>query len=166
MVASTQLLTLVQVLIVIPGGALHVILSGDKVELVLEAGIGELGAAFEVGVPSGDDAAAGSTLKVGVLAVVVSMLCTEAPPTGLPQWTLFVAVVRLLLVALEAVWEGQQAPSSFAQHSVAHNHGIGVRHVIRRPLGGVDGRDRHGGGSGRSLLVEVRDEVGVNGCMC
>ena len=160
-----QLLTLVQVRIVVPGSALHVVLGGDEVELVLKAGIRELRAALEVGVPGGDDAAASGALEVGVFAVVVSMLRTEAPPTCLPQGTFFTAVVGLLLVALEAVWEGWQAPSSFAQHSAAHNRGIGVRLVVGWSLGGVDGRDRHGRRSGRSLLVEVGGKAGADSCM-
>ena len=162
-----QLLTvLVKVFFIIPSSALHVILGGDEVNLVLEAGIRELGAVFEVGMPGGNNATAGGALEVGVFAVVMSMLRTEAPPTGLPQQALFTTVVGLLLVALEAVGEGWQALSSFAQHSAAHDHGIGVRHIVRRFLGGMDGRDRHGGRSGRSLLVEVRDEAGADGCMC
>ena len=161
-----QLLTiLVKVQVVVPSSALHVVLGGDEVKLVLEARIGEFGAAFEVGMPGGDDAAASGALEVGVFTIVVSMLRTEAPPTCLPQGTFFVAVVRLLLVALEAIWEGWQAPSSFAQHSVAHNRGISVRHVIGWSLGGVDGRDRHGRRSSGSLLVEVRGEASANGCV-
>ena len=134
---------MVQVRVIVPSRALHVVLGGDEVKLILEAGIGELGAAFEVGVPGGDDAAAGGASEVGILAVIVSMLRTEAPPTCLPQGIFFVAVVGLLLIALEAIWEGWQPPSSFAQHGAAHNRGISVRRVVGRPLGGMDGRDRH-----------------------
>ena len=121
---------------------------------------------LEVGVPGGDDAAASGALEVGVFTVIVSMLCAEAPPTCLPQGTFFAAVVGLLLVALEAVWEGWQAPSSFAQHSAAHDRGISVRRIVWGSLGSMNGRNGHGGRSGRSLLVEVRGKAGANSCMC
>jgi len=53
-----------------------------------------------------DEAAVNCTGIVGGGTLVVSMLGTEAPATGLPQGTLLDPVTRCILIAPKAIWKG------------------------------------------------------------
>jgi len=71
----------------------------------------------EVGVPEIDKAAISGARKIRGGAIVMSMLGTEAPATGLPKGAFFNNVTRSVVVALEAIWEGEvSSPSSLAKY--------------------------------------------------
>ena len=90
------------------------VLRHRKVEGVSKWGRGDLWAdgVSVMRMPSGDDATTLCALIVGIFAVVVGVLGTEAPPAGLPERTLFMRMVGVIFVALKTIWEGWLASLS------------------------------------------------------
>ena len=88
-----------------------------------------------------DEAAVGAARVVGRGTLIMGMLGTEAPPTGLPQGAFFDCMPWLISAAPEAVQElGFGSMSSLAQNRVALQVVLS-RFYIGWSLSGEDVRD-------------------------
>ena len=117
-----------------------------------------------MGVPGGDNAAGGGTGKVGFGAVVMGVLGVKAPAAGLPEGAFRLAMVWLVLVALETVGEAGFTSASLPQDN-ATSEGVLSRFYIRWALGSEDTGDSSWWWCGRTMAAEVRDEAGADGGM-
>ena len=117
-----------------------------------------------VRVPGGDDAAGGGTGEVGLGAVVVRMLGVKAPAASLPEGAFRLAVVWLVLVALEAVRETWFTSASLTQDDAAGER-IFSRFYIWRALGSEDAGDSGWWWCDRTVAVKVGDETSADSGM-
>ena len=105
-----------------------------------------------VGVRERDNTAGGSAKAMGVVALVMGVGDTVAPPTDFPQGAVCLIVVWDLVIALETVGECTYLPLMFLAHNWA----------VRWSLGCMDGWDSGGRGCSRACAKEMGLEVGAN----
>ena len=122
-----------------------------------------LGATMTImGVPGGDDAAGGGTGEMGLGAVVVGVLGVKAPAASLPEGALRLAMVWLVLIALEAIREAGFTSTSLPQDD-ATSEGVFSGLYVGRALGGKDAGNSSWWWCGRMVAAEVRDEASADG---